>query len=386
MAFRHLGLGVGVALAAAPMASHSAESTPPALALPPACQSQGTVTAAMPFPTGQMSDVTVARSVIPALQRGLAAKKLAAPACLRAVMQTNTGPLIMGGENTDAFARVVSSADGKGAFGAYLAKGEGDGAPYALIVMRSETIMAATRFYAGIPTDRVLGADLAASLSENGYLIAMRRTGQMVEGVEMEEVGFGFPPPGGGMPPEPATGMRPDGTSVSVGPQMNMSPESRPFVTFGSGPVVHKPSNLGCPQTLSNGAIMLADIQADAQHIQCSYRDGPGTAYQAGARPYTLMIAKDPGTLAEIIADLSAGARKALSIAATIPPPLALGPAPAPQAGVFWRLTGGGVTGLWLGRKGDWVVRLQVEYDARLESEAKMRSLAQEIYAAVYKP
>jgi hypothetical protein len=146
--------------------------------------------------------------------------------------------------------------------------------------------------------------------------------------------------------------------------------------------IVHRPSGRACPQTLAGGAILLQSVDADASAIHCAYREGPDLTSNPDAPvKYRLIFGKDPGTPAAAMKDLVASARQVLPIKADKAPPLATGRAPKPQAAQFWTMQDGGVQGIWLGKTGAWMTRLQVDYPDTPANEAQARAIAEAVFA-----
>jgi hypothetical protein len=130
------------------------------------------------------------------------------------------------------------------------------------------------------------------------------------------------------------------------------------------------------------GAILLQQVDATDRSLLCSYREGPDLAFKADAHiKYRLLITKERGSVAAVMKDLTASARKAVPIVGDKAAPLAAGAAPQPQAASFWTLTDGSVQGVWLGKAGGWMTRLQVDYPDSPANDAQARTVAEALFA-----
>lgn len=378
----------GTRLLALALVLPAVASVTPALAasaasLPP-CQGKGGEAVAMPFPRGDASDLTLARAMLPAVARGLSYKP-APPTCSRGTVRTAIGELVLGGEDANLFPRFASRVDGKAGAYALVVKevGSSPNPTYALVIAGKDGSVAAHRFYAGMPSDAALLADLVEAASEPGYILAQRRMPGGSPDKPAIMVLYGFDPPPGGPPPAQSADSG-DGVARHTGPQFMIGDGSQSYldlVTRG-GVLIHRPSGRSCPQSLIGGAILLQQADATDRSLLCSYREGPDLAFKADAHiKYRLLITKERGSVAAVMKDLTASARKALPIVGDKAAPLAAGAAPQPQAASFWTLTDGSVQGVWLGKAGGWMTRLQVDYPDSPANDAQARTVAEALFA-----
>jgi hypothetical protein len=347
----------------------------PALAAP--CRTQGVADAPIAFPKNDASDVPFARSMVPVILPYTPAALPAALTCTRATVSTTIGDYVLGGENGEAFPRMALRADGKAGPVVYLAASPAAPGTFALVIHRPGSATILKRFYAAIPTDERLGDDVRAALADDAGLITYDQDRKMVL--------YGFVPPGGIPPPvEPVTGA---GRRASVGPQIFVAGSGDPRL-LDINAMRHIPSGFSCPQTFVGLAVLLKAVDPRADYLSCSYRAGTDLAYRPDdpVRYQLNLIKAPPGETAQSFFDrLTAVGRAAVHIRGDHAPPLAVGPAPAPEFVAYWDTEDSGVQGVWVGHAGGWIVCLRAQYPANPANDAEAGKVAQILFAQVAK-
>ncbi len=179
----------------------------PALAAP--CKTPGEVDAPIAFPRNNAGDIQFARSMVTVMLPEISGALPAVLTCARSTVSTALGDYAIGGENGEAIPRMALRANGKPGPVVYLAASADAPGTFALVVHRQGALTVVKRFYAGIPTDQRLAADIRAALADESGIMAFD--------TERQWIRYFFVPPGA-VPPPMESGSRPGETSVA-GPQ-----------------------------------------------------------------------------------------------------------------------------------------------------------------------
>jgi hypothetical protein len=340
-------------------------TTAPALATP--CKTEGKVDAPIAFPRHDAGDVKFARSMVAALMPDVSGVPPTALTCTRTAVSTVLGDYVIGGENGEAFPRMALRADGQAGPMAYLATSPDAPGMFALVV-RQGSLTTITQFYSGVPTDQRLADDIRAALAD--------KAGIMRFDAQQKMVSYLFAPPGG-VPPPPAG---------SDGPQILIESSGDPRLLDLPDGKRHKPSGFACPIGFDGLAVLLMSIDPRADYLSCSYRAGTELRFrEEDPVRYQITLIKAPpdATPRDIFDGLTAGARAELHIKGNHTPPLAIGPAPAPQFVAFWDTRDEGVQGVWVGKAGSWVVWLQAQYQPSPANDAEAGKVARILFAEV---
>jgi len=347
----------------------------PAMAAP--CKTAGSVAAAIPFPKGDASDVPFARSMIPVMLPEISAAVPRLPTCTRSTLRTALGDFVLSGENGDAFPRVAVPSNGKADPIVYLAPSPGAGDTLALVVLRRGSSAVVTRFYAGVPSDARLAADIPAAVTDE-------------QGIMRFEFGprtvlYSFAPDRG-PPPAVEPSKRPGVDIAGTGPQIFIPDSGDPSTLDPANGLRHRPSGFACPQTFPGLAVMLMSIDPRGDALACSYRAGTGLALKEGdPMRYQLVLKRQSGSdsVRSVFDQLVASGRASLRIEAGHPPPLATGPGALPEFAMFWETEDMGVQGVWVGKAGAWLVWLRAQYPPTAADDAEAGKVARILFAAV---
>ena len=349
----------------------------PALAGP--CKTQGTADASMAFPTNQAADVTLARSMVPVMlpdMSGAAPKSLF---CTRMTLSTPAGDYALGGEDGDPFPRVAVPVKGKKGPTVYVAASPAASGTYALVVHGQGGRTIVKRFYAAIPTDQRLAEDVSAALANEDGIMAFD--------AERRMVAYLFPPPRGVVPPPVESGPLAHAGMSGAGPQIFvLASGDLKLLDVGAG-MKHKPSGFACPQTFEGLPVLLMSIDPRSTYLNCNYREGTDLRYREDDKVrYQLALFQAAGktTPSSIFETIIASDRQTLHIQGDRTPPLATGPAPSPQLVAYWD-TDGGVSGLWVGKAGRWIVVVRSRYRASAANDAEAGKIAQILFAEAAK-
>ena len=164
------------------------------------------------------------------------------------------------------------------------------------------------------------------------------------------------------LPPPVESGTRADGTVITAGPQVLISDAGDIRLLDMAAHMRHKPSGFTCPSSFDGLPVLLMTVDPRADYLSCSYRAGTELRYrQDDPIRYHVILAKASAgeTPRSLFEAMAADGRAALHITGEHAPPLAPGPAPAPELAVFWDTEDGGVQGLWAGKAGGWIVLMQ---------------------------
>jgi hypothetical protein len=347
----------------------------PALAAP--CKTQGRVDAPIAFPRNNADDVPFARSMVPVMLPDVSGALPPALTCTRSTVGTALGDYSIGGENGEAFPRMALRADGKAGPVLYLASSPTAPAIFALVVHRQGSLTIIKQFYTGIPTDRRLADDIRAALADNA--------GVMTYEAEQKMVRYLFAPIGT-IPPPMEPGPRADGSRAAVGPQIFVMGSGDPRLLDMAGGMRHTPSGFACPPTFDGLPVMLMSIDPRTDYLSCSYRAGTDLRFRENdpIRYQIALIKAWPGeTPRRLFDELTASARASIRIKGDHAPPLAIGPAPAPEFVAYWDTEDAGVQGAWVGEAGGWIVWLRAQYPPSPANDAEAGKVAQTLFAQV---
>lgn len=339
-------------------------------ALAARCASQGTAAAPITFPKNDASDIGFARSMVPVIIPEVSGALPRSLTCTRATVPTALGDYVLGGENGEAYPRMAMRADGKAGPVVYLAASPAVPDSFALVVHRQGSLTVVKAFYAGIPTDARLGEDVRAALADNGGIMAFDSGRNMVR--------FGFTP-AGGVPPPVQSETR-GGVTVTAGPQFMVMDSGDPKTLDGTR---HKPSGFTCPQTFDGIAVLLMSIDPRKDSIACDYRAGTDLRFRADdpIRYEIMLVRASHGATARRVFDqLTANARGGMHITGDHAPPLAAGPAPAPEFVAYWDTADAGVQGVWVGKAGRWIVWVRAQYPPSAATDAEAGEVAQALF------
>lgn len=343
----------------------------PALAAP--CATQGTVDAPLAFPKKDAGDIPFVRSMVDVVLPSMSGAVPGTPGCTRTTVATASGDYVIGGENQDAYPRVAMRADGKPGPVVYLAASPNAPGTLALVVHSKGATTVVTAFYAGIPTDARLAADVRAALADGGLaddkvLITYDAASRVVH--------YPFVPPGF-VPPPPA----------GAGPQVFVAGEGgMKWLDTTRDGFRHKPSGFGCPQRFDGLAVLLMSVEPRGDYLACSYRAGTDLTFRPDDEiRYQLVLAKPrPGDTTRTVFDqLIAEGRAGLRIKGDHAPPLVTGPAPAPEFVAYWDAEDAGVQGVWVGKAGGWIVWLRAQYPPGAANDAEAGTVAKALFAKV---
>jgi hypothetical protein len=342
----------------------------PALAAP--CKTRGAVDAPIAFPRNDAGDVQFARSMVPVMLPDVSGALPPALTCTRSTVSTALGDYAIGGENGEPFPRMALRADGKAGAVAYLAASPDAAGIFALVV-RQGSLTIIKRFYAGIPTDQRLADDIRVALADSVGIMAFDAKRKMVS--------YSFAPPGGVPPP-----LKPEspanGTSVAAGPQILIAGSGDPRLLDMAGGMRHTPSGFACPENFDGLPVLLMSIDPRTDTLSCSYRAGTELRFREDDPiRYQITLIKAPGETPRGVFDqLTASARAGLRIKGDHAPPLATGPAPAPEFVAYWDTEDAGVQGVWVGKAGGWIVWLRAQYPPSAANDAEAGKVAQALF------
>lgn len=337
----------------------------PAFAAP--CTTRGTVEAPIQFPKNEPGDIDFARSMVPVmLPRVL--KIPALPSCTRTTVRTALGDYVIGSENGEAIPRLAVRADGKPGPVVFLAMSPDLPGTMALVV-RQGSLTTIKLFYGGIPTDRRLADDVRTALAGP--------SGVMSYDADRKIVSYAFVPAG----PVPSP-VKPSVSVKTAGPQILVSGAGDFRLLDGN--MRHTPSGFACPQTFDGLQVLLMSIDPRADYLSCDYRSGTDLRFNAeDPVRYSITLIKARGaTPRSVFEQLTAGARATLRIKGDHTPPLATGPAPAPQFVAYWDTEKDGVQGAWVGQAGRWVIWLRAQYPPSAATDAEAGQVARRLFAA----
>jgi hypothetical protein len=340
-------------------------------ALAARCSSQGTVDAPIAFPKNDASDVGFARSMVPVMIPEVSGALPRALTCARATVRTALGDYVLGGENGETYPRMAMRADGKVGPVVYLAASPAVPGTFALVVHRQGSLTVVKVFYLGIPTDARLGEDVRAALADNSGVMAFDSGQQTVR--------YGFTP-AGGVPPPVQSGSLGDGVTVTAGPQV-MVMDSGDLRTLDG--TRHKPSGFTCPETFDGLAVLLMRIDPRKDFLSCDYRAGTDLRFRADdpIRYQIVLVRAARGETARTLFDqLTASARGGMHITGDHAPPLAVGPAPAPEFVAYWDTADAGVQGAWVGKAGKWLIRVRAQYPPSAANDAEAGKVAEALF------
>lgn len=347
----------------------------PALAAP--CTTRGTADTPIVFPKNEPGDVAFARSMVPVILPEMTDALPRSPGCTRAVVHTAFGDYAIGGENGDAVPRIAMRTDAKAGPVVYLAASPEAPGVFALVVYARGSLAVVRRFYAAIPSDARLAADVPAVLAEDGGAMAYEPRQKMVT------YGFALV---GGVPPPVESGPRGDGGSVTAGPQIMILSSGDPRLVNVPDDMRHRPSGFACPSHFEGLAVLLKTIDPQANYLACSYRAGTELRFNPDDPiRYQIMLlrAAHGDTPRRIFDQMVAEGRAALRITGDHPLPLATGAAPAPAFAAFWDTRGDGVQGVWVGKAGRWIVAVRAQYPPGAANDAEAGKVARVLFAEV---
>jgi hypothetical protein len=342
----------------------------PALAAP--CKTRGEVDAPIAFPRNDAGDVQFARSMVPVMLPDIIGALPSGLTCTRSTVSTTLGDYVIGGENGEAFPRMALRADGKAGPIVYLATSRDAAGIFALVV-HAGSLTIIKRFYAGVPTDQRLADDIRAALAD--------KAGIMSFDVERKMVSYSFAPPGDLPPVEP--GSHPGGRNVAAGPQILIESSGDPRLLDMAGGMRHTPSGFACPESFDGLPVLLMSIDPRADALSCSYRAGTSLHFRQDdpIRYQITLIRTPPGETPRSIFDqLIATARADLRITGDHSPPLAIGPAPAPELVAYWDTANAGVQGVWVGKAGGWILWVRAQYPPSPANDAEAGKVAQILF------
>jgi hypothetical protein len=356
---------------ALPIATLSLTATT-ALAAP--CQTEGVAEEPIAFPKNDESDVPFARSMVwvmlphvsDALPRDLS--------CTRLTMSTALGEYVLGGENGEDIPRVALRADGNAGPVAYLAASPEAPGSFALVVYSPDAPTIVKQFYAGIPSDRRLAEDVRAALADSQGIMAYDARRTMVM--------YGF---GDGPPPPVEPGKSEHVSVVDAGPQILIADSGDMRLLDIADDMRHLPSGFACPSTFDGLSVLLMRIDPRADYLSCEYRAGSELRYrQDDPMRYQVILikARPDDTTRGVFDQMTADGRATLRIKGNHTPPLATGPAPAPELVTFWD-TAEDVQGLWAGKAGGWIVLLRAQYPQSAASDTEAGEVAQILFSQI---
>lgn len=342
----------------------------PALAVP--CKTQGAVEAPIAFPRNDAGDVQFARSMVPVMLPDISGALPPALTCTRSTVSTTLGDYVIGGENGEAFLRMALRADGKAGPIVYLAASR-DAPGIVALVVHAGSVTTIKRFYGGVPTDQRLADDIRAALAD--------KAGIMAFDAERKMVSYSFTP-AGGIPSPLKPGSRVDGTSVAAGPQILIAGSGDPRLLDIASGMKHTPSGFACPERFDGLSVLLMSVDPRADTLSCSYRAGTELRFREGEPiRYQITLIKAPGeTPRGVFDELTASARADLHITGDHVPPLAIGPAPAPEFVAYWDTADAGVQGVWVGKAGGWILWLRAQYPPSPANDAEAGRVAQTLF------
>jgi hypothetical protein len=349
----------------------------PALAGP--CRTAGSAESSIAFPKNEPGDVPFARSMASVMLPNTTRDVPDSLSCTRRAVHTAQGDYLLGGENGEPFPRMALPADGKGDRLVYVAPSPAAPATFALVVLHRDSTAVVTRFYAGVPTDALLAADIPAALADD--------EGIMRYDADRNMVLYAFTP-AGGVPPPVMSGRQADGSEVTAGPQIGIATEGDSSTLDIEGGLMHKPSGFACPQTFPQLAASLKSIDPRKNSLACSYRAGTDPTYREDDPVrYQLVLERvRRGETARSEFDrLAADGRKNLRIKGDHAAPLAVGRSPLPEFVLYWDIEGGGVQGLWVAKMGGWIVWVHAQYAADPANDLEAGKIAQTLFAGVAK-
>ena len=343
----------------------------PALAAP--CKTMGAADAPIAFPRNEAADVQFARSMVPVMLPDVSGALPSALTCTRSTVSTALGDYAIGGENGEAFPRMALRADGKAGPIVYLAASRDAPGIFALVV-RHGSLATIKRFYTGVPTDQRLANDIRAALAD--------KAGIMSFDAERKMVSYSFAPPGG-VPSPLKPESRANGTSVAAGPQILIAGTGDPRLLDMAGGMRHKPSGFACPERFDGLPVLLMSIDPRTDTLSCDYRAGTELRFREDDPiRYQITLIKAPGETPRGIFDqLTASARAGLRIKGDHAPPLATGPAPAPEFVAYWDTEDAGVQGVWVGEAGGWILWLRAQYPPSPANDAEAGKVAQALFS-----
>lgn len=342
-------------------------SAAPALAAP--CKTKGAVDAPIAFPRNDAGDVPFARSMVAVMLPDISGALPRALTCIRSTVSTAPGDYAIGGENDDAFPRMALRADGKAGPVAYLAASRDAAGIFALVVHQG-SLTTIKRFYSGIPTDQRLADDLRAALAD--------KAGLMSFDAERKMVSYAFAPPGG-VPPPMESGPRADGTSVAAGPQILILSSGDPRLLDMADAMRHTPSGFACPRSFDGLPVLLMSIDPRADYLACSYRAGTELRLREDDPiRYQITLIKARGTTPRDILDkLIASARAEHRPKGDHTPP----PASGAEYVAYWDTEDAGVQGVWVGKRGGWIVWVRAQYPPSPANDAEAGKVAETLFS-----
>jgi hypothetical protein len=294
-------------------------------------------------------------------------------------VRTALGDYRFGGENGDAFPRMAVPADGKADRLVYLAPSPGSPGRLALVVLDRRSSAVVTRFYAGMPTDALLAADIPAALAGQQAIMsydAARKT-----------VRYDFMP-AAPLPPPVMSGPQPDGSDVAAGPQILIANTADPSPLDLADGLRHRPSGFACPEVIPELPVTLKSIEPSRNSLVCSYRAGTDLAYREEdpiRYQLTLVRGRRGETARKLFDRLTASARAGMRIKDDHPAPLAAGRNSLPEFVAYWDTEDDGVQGVWVGKAGGWIVWLRAQYPPAAASDVEAGKVARLLFTAVAK-
>ncbi len=150
-----------------------------------------------------------------------------------------------------------------------------------------------------------------------------------------------------------------------------------------AGGMRHKPSGFACPERFDGLAVLLMSIESKADSLTCDYRAGTDLRYRKDdpiRYEITLLKAFPNESPRGAFDKLITSGRASVRIKGDHAPPLATGPAPAPEFVAYWDTDGDGVQGLWAGKAGGWIVLLRAQYPPSPANDAEAGKVAQTLF------
>jgi len=348
----------------------------PAAASP--CKTQGNVDEPIKFPRNDANDVPIARSMIPIIFPEVTSALRAALTCTRSTISTPIGDYVLGGENDDPISRLAVRADGQPGPAAYLAHPPTNPGLFALVVHFTDSLTVVEKLYAGIPTDQRLAEDVRKALTQ--------KSGIMSFDAAQRAVRYGFTPRSGiPMPVQPGQAAN-GGTTIAAGPQILVQSTGDPQMLDMARGMQHRPSGFACPKGFEGLAILLMTIDPRTDYLSCRYRSGTDLHFRPTDQVrYVLTLVRAPPaiTTRNIFDQITTKAHATLHITGDHVPPLAGGPAPAPELVACWD-TDGGTEGVWVGKVGDWTMWVQFKYPPSAANDAEAAQVAKTLFVQAH--
>ena len=194
------------------------------------------------------------------------------------------------------------------------------------------------------------------------------------------------PPPVPIPAPVPAPAPAPAATAPAEPPKFQVLMDGGPGRQFMDIPPGnhHRPSNFTCPLIIAGAVVHLNRITPEEDSLSCQYVPGQETVSDPILAPryqLTLSLAAEANLPAAI--ERFGGATRERNPGARVHP------SPAPPIGLYVQstlldTTDGRTVGVWVGKAGNWLAVLRVDYPAGAQTDQEAEAVVSQLFTAFY--